>query len=114
MANKATCKHVHELRTSLQNLNHLNLTVGSASKIKTELTNIQTHLAAIKSHGGGNSALTAQVNQLSASVDAVRAAAHGLSTPPTTAQITTITTALYQLKTQSKPAIAAMKAACPK
>ena len=114
MANKTTCKHVHELRTSLQNLNHLNLSAGSASKIKTDLTNIQTHLAAIKSHGGSSSALTAQVNQLSASVDTVRAAAHGLSTPPTSAQITTITTALFQLKTQSKAAIAAMNAACPK
>jgi hypothetical protein len=99
---------------SLQNLNHLNLGVSSASKIRTELTNIQTHLAAIKSQGGGNSALTPQVNQLSASVDNVRAAAHGLSTPPTTAQITTITTALFQLKTQSKSAIATMNAACPK
>jgi hypothetical protein len=47
-------------------------------------------------------------------VDNVKSAASGLSTPPTTAQITTITTALYQLKTQSKSAIAAMDAACPK
>jgi hypothetical protein len=28
MASKATCKHVHELRMSLQNLNHLSLTAG--------------------------------------------------------------------------------------
>jgi hypothetical protein len=113
MASKATCKHVHELRTSLQNLNQLNLNAGSASKIRTDLTNIQTHVTAIKSQGG-NSALTAQMNQLSASVDKVRAAAHGLATPPTTAQVNGIVTALTQLKAQSKSAAATMNAACPK
>ena len=113
MANKTTCKHVHELQMSLQNLNHLNLTVGSASKIKTDLTNIQTHVIAIKSQGG-NSALTAQMSQLSASVEKVRAAAHGLATPPTTAQVSGIVTALTQLKAQSRAAAATMNAACPK
>lgn len=113
MASKATCKHVRELRMSLQNLNHLSLTAGSASKIRTDLTNIQTHVTAIKSQGG-NSALTAQMDQLSASVDKVRAAAHGLATPPTTAQVNGIVTALTQLKAQSKSAAASMNAACPK
>jgi hypothetical protein len=113
-ASASTCKHVASLRTSLRDLNHVTLNASSASKIKADLTNVQTQIAALKGHGGGNSALTAQVNQLSASVDNVRGAAHGLSTPPTTAQVTTITTALTQLKTQSKSAIAAMNAACPK
>jgi hypothetical protein len=112
-ASKTTCKHVAELRTSLQSLDQLKLSASSASKIRTELTNVQTQVAAIKSEGG-NSALTAQMNQLTTSVDKVRTAAHGLSTPPTTAQVNAIVTALTQLKAQSKTAVVAMDAACPK
>jgi hypothetical protein len=111
-ASKSECKHVASLRTSLQDLNHLTLNASSASKIRTDLTNIQTQLAALKGHGG--SAMSSELTALSASVDKVRTAAHGLSTPPTAAQVKAITTALSQLKTQSKSALAAMNAACPK
>jgi len=112
-ANKSTCKHVNALRTSLQDLNQLNLGVSSADKIRADLASIQTHLAAIK-HNGASSALSSQLNQLSTSVDNVRKAANGLSTPPTTGQISAIVAALTQLKSQSKTALAAMNAACPR
>jgi len=113
MANKTTCKHVNSLRTSLQDLNHLNMSASSASKIRADLTNIQAQLAALKGHAG-SSALSTQLNQLSTSVDTVKKAANSLSTPPTTAQITAVVTALKQLKAQSRTALAAMNAACPK
>jgi len=104
---------VNALRTSLQDLNQLNLGVTSADKIRTDLASIQTHLAALK-HNGTNSALSSQLNPLSTSVDNVKKAANGLSTPPTTGQISAIVTALTQLKPQSKTALAAMNAACPR
>jgi hypothetical protein len=113
MTNQGMCKHVDALRTSLQDLTHLNLGMSSASKIRTDLTDIQTHLAELKSHGG-SSALSTQVNQLSTSVDKVQKAADGMSTPPTTSQITAVVTSLTQLKAQSKTALAAMDAACPR
>ena len=113
MANKSTCKHVDSLRTSLQNLSHQQLNAGSASKLRTDLANIEKQLAALKSQGG-NSALSSQVKQLSTSVDQVKKAANGLSTPPTTAQVTAIVTSLTQLKAQAKPALTEMNAACPK
>jgi len=91
MANKSTCKHVDSLRTSLQDLNHLQLNPSSASKLRTDLTNIEKQLAALKSQGG-NSALSGQVKQLSMSVDKVKKAANGLSTPPTKAQATAVVT----------------------
>jgi hypothetical protein len=113
MANKSTCKHVDSLRTSLQDLNHLQLNPSSASKLRTDLTNIEKQLAALKSQGG-NSALSGQVKQLSTSVDKVKKAANALSTPPTKAQATAVVTSLTELKAQSKAALPAMNAACPK
>ncbi len=113
MANKSTCKHVDSLRTSLQDLNHLQLNPSSASKLRTDLTNIEKQLAALKSQGG-NSALSGQVKQLSTSVDKVKKTANALSTPPTKAQATAVVTSLTELKAQSKAALPAMNAACPK
>jgi hypothetical protein len=113
MANKSTCKHVDSLRTSLQDLSHLQLNPSSASKLRTDLTNIEKQLAALKSQGG-NSALSGQVKQLSTSVDKVKKAANALSTPPTRAQATAVVTSLTELKAQSKAALPAMDAACPK
>jgi hypothetical protein len=111
-ASTSACKHVASLRTSLQDLSHRTLNASSSSKLKTDLTNIQTQVAAIKSHGGG--AFSSQLNQLNTAVDNLKSAAHGMSTPPTKAQVTAISTALFQLKTLSKSAIATMNAACPK
>src|SRR5258706_2036012 len=101
MANKSTCKHVDSLRTSLQDLNHLQLNPSSASKLRTDLTNIEKQLAALKSQGG-NSALSGQVKQLSTSVAKVKKAANALSTPPTRAQATAVVTSLTELKAQSR------------
>ncbi len=111
--NHSTCKQVDSLRTSLQDLTHLTLNATSVRNIRTDLTKIQTHVNELKKQGG-NSALSSQVNQLSASLDNVKKAANGLSTPPSTAQITAVVTSLTQLKAQSKTALAAMDAACPK
>ena len=111
--NHSTCKQVDSLRTSLQDLTHLTLNATSVRNIRTDLTKIQTHVNELKKQGG-NSALSSQVNQLSASLDNVKKAANGLSTPPSTTQITAVVTSLTQLKAQSKTALAAMDAACPK
>jgi len=112
MATQATCKHVNSLRTSLESLTHQQLNASSAAKIRTDLTNIQTQLAALK--GQGSSHFSNEINKVSASVDKVRNAASALSNPPTTSQVTAVVTALSQLKTQSKSAIAAMNKECPK
>jgi hypothetical protein len=114
-ASKTTCKHVSSLRTSLQHLGNAKTGASSASAIRADLTKIQTHVAAIKSEGGGgNSLLSTQINNLSASMDRVRSAAHGMATPPTGAQTKTVVMALTELKAQSRTTLAAMNAVCPK
>lgn len=91
---------------------HTPLNASTAAKIRTDLTNIETHLAALK--GKGSSAFSAEMTKLSAAVTAVRKAASSLSTPPTAAQVNAVVAALSALKTESKPALTAMEKECPK
>lgn len=111
-ANQATCKHVNELRGSLETLTHLQLNASSAGALRTNLTKIQTQLSALKGQAGG--AFSSQVSQLSSSLDQVKSAAKNLGNPPSSGQITKIVTALSGLRTQSKATVATMNAACPK
>jgi len=112
-ASQATCKHVNSLRASLETLTHLQLNASSAGQIRTNLTNIQSQLSALKSEGG-TGAFSHQVNQLSNSLDQVERAAKGLGSPPSAGQVSKVVTALSGLRAQSKSTVAAMRAACPK
>jgi TolA-binding protein len=112
MANQAMCKHVNSLRGSLESLAHLQLNASSASQIRTNLTNAQTQLSALKSQGGG--AFSHQVNELSGSLNKVKKAAGNLSSPPSASQVNAVVTALTGLRAQSKTTVAQMNAACPK
>ena len=107
----ATCQHVSSLRTSLENLTHLQLNASASSQIRRDLTNIQTQLTAIKASGNG--ALSAQVSTLSSSLSRVENAARNLSSPPSASQVTAIVSALGTLKDDSKATLDAMKSACP-
>jgi hypothetical protein len=111
-ASSSTCKHVHSLRTSLESLLHTPLNASTAAKIRSDLTNVETQLAALK--GKGSSAFSTEMTNLSASITAVRKAANSLSTPPTGAQVKAVVAALSALKTQSKTALTAMEKECPK
>ena len=112
MATSSTCKHVHSLRTSLESLTHTTLNASTAAKVRTDLTNIQTQLAALKGKGG--SAFATEMNNLSAAVTTVKKAASSMSNPPTAAQVNAVVTALAALKTHAKTALTAMEKECPK
>jgi len=96
----------------LESLTHLQLNASSAGQIRTNLTNIQTQLTALKGQAGGS--LSHQVSQLSNSLNQVKKAASNLSSPPSAGQVSKVVTALSHLKTQSKGTVAEMNAACPK
>lgn len=111
-ASAATCKHVDSLRTSLESLTHVSLNANAAAQIRTDLTNIQTQLTALKGEAGG--ALSTQLSELTASLNQVEKAAQGLSSNPSSAQVQAIITALSGLKAKSAATISEMNAACPK
>lgn len=105
----AACKHVDSLRGSLTSLTHVQLNASSATKIRTDVTNIQTQLTSLKSEP----AFSAQASQLKASVDQVTKAAQKMSSSPTASQVQAVIAALAQLRAKSSAMIAGMRAACP-
>ena len=107
----ATCQHAASLRTSLENLTHLQLNASASTQIRKDLTNISTQLAAIKASGSGE--LSAQLSSLSNSLNKVEKAAKNMSSPPTGSQVQAILTALGGLKSNSKATVDALKSACP-
>ncbi len=110
-ASAATCQHVKSLTTSLNSLTHLQLNASASKQIRTDLTNIQTQLTALKASGGGS--VSGQVDTLSKSLNQVEKAAQGLSANPSASQIQAIVTALSGLKSNSAATAAQLKAMCP-
>jgi len=105
----ATCQHAKSLRASLDSLTHLSLSANSATKIRSDLTNVQAQLTALKGQPG----FATLDNQIKSSVDQVTKAANGMSSPPTGTQVQAVITALSGLKAKSSSAVAGLKAACP-
>lgn len=110
-ASAATCKHVASLKTSLLSLSHQSLSASAQTKIRKDLTNVQTQLAAIKSSGNGT--LSSQASSLSSSLSQVEKAANNMSSPPTASQVKGVIRALGGLQINAQTAIPAMKKACP-
>lgn len=110
-ASAAACKHVSSLRSSLQDLTHLQLNASSSQQIRTDLTNIQTQLTALKTEGGGM--FSTEISSVSASLKQVEKAAGKLSSNPSAAQVQAIIAALSSLKSSSKAAVTQMNASCP-
>lgn len=83
----------------------------SASQISSELTKIEGQLKALGGQAGG--AFASQESQLTAALDQVKAAMHGLTSGgPSAAALTALATALGGLKKTVQPMIAEIQAAC--
>jgi hypothetical protein len=108
---KIPCKEADQLRTSLTSLSHTKVSASSAGTLTTDLKNVQTDVAALKSKATGPFA--SDLNALSASVANIKKAAAGLSTNPTAAMKSLVTN-IADLKTKAAPVIADINASCPK
>jgi hypothetical protein len=106
-----SCKNIDSLRASLVSLSHTSVSPTSAGTIATDLKNIETQLAALKSQPGG--AFSTQAKELTASVDEIKKAAAAISTHPLTAA-KQLTGALTALKAKAQPMISEMNKLCPK
>jgi len=87
------------------------LNAGASKQIRTDLTNIQTQLTALRAAGGGS--VSGQVDTLSKSLSQVEKAAKNLSANPSASQITAVVTALSALKSNSAATATQLKAMCP-
>ncbi len=105
------CALVKRLRTSLTNLTKTGINPTSASKLTTDLKDIQSELVAIKGHVSGN--LANQVSQLNVTITKISTDAKGLTSNPAGA-ITKLTADLSKLRSTAGPVITEKNAACPK
>jgi hypothetical protein len=108
---KIPCKEADQLRTSLTSLQHTKLSASSAGTLGTDLKNVQTDVAALKSKATGSFA--SQLDALSAEVANIKKAASSLTTNPTGA-MKSLVTDISDLKTKAAPVIAEINASCPK
>lgn len=106
---KAVCVHINSLRTSLTDVTHVKFSATSATKLSSDLSNIQTQLNALKGKNLG--AFSAQASQLSASLDKIKKDAAQMSTNPTAAA-KSLSTDLTQLKTKAGPIIIETNKVC--
>ncbi len=105
------CAQVKKLRTSLTDLTKTGINPTSASKLTTELKDIQTELASLKNQAHGMFAT--QVGDLKTTITKISTDAKGLSSNPGTA-IQKLTSDLSKLRSTAAPVITEINAACPK
>lgn len=101
--------HINSIRTSLTSLTHVSVNSTSASKLATDLTNIQSHLTALKGQNLG--AFSPQAKQLTAELDKLKKDAAGLSSDPTKAA-KMLNADLSSLKHKAGPMIVEMRMIC--
>lgn len=101
--------HINSLRNSLTNLTTIKVSSSSAGQLTSDLTNIQTQLAALKGQALG--AFSMQADQLSASLDKIKKDAAELSSDPTGAA-KALSADLTELKSKAGPIIAETKTIC--
>jgi flagellar hook-associated protein FlgK len=99
------------LKTTLTDLTKTGINSGSASKLTSELKDIQAELTAIKGQSSGKFAN--QVSQLNTTITKISTDAKGLNSNPVGA-IGKLTTDLNKLRTTAGPIISEINAACPK
>jgi hypothetical protein len=101
--------HARRLQASLTSLTHVRLNASSAGVITRDLKSIQAQLQALKNAPG----FQMHAQQLSASLDQVKKAAHGLGSSPSPGQVGSIVTALSGLRAQAGSTMSQLHQLCP-
>jgi hypothetical protein len=103
------CSQIKALGASLSSLSAAG--TRSASQLSSELTKIEGQLKALG--GQANGPFASQESQLTAALNQVKSAMHGLTGgSPSAAALTALATALAGLKKTVQPMIAEIQAAC--
>ena len=105
------CAQIKALRTSLTDLSQQKVGLTSAGRIAADLTKAEQQLTALKSQGTG--AFSAQANQLSSGLTAIKKDAQALASSPTPTNLTKLTGAVNSFKSTAQPLIKEMQTVCP-
>jgi hypothetical protein len=104
------CAQISALRSTLTDLSHASVSITSAGRIASDLSQAEQQLNALKSQAGP---FSAQANQLSTALNAIKTNASALAKSPTPTNLSNLTNSISSFKSTSEPLIKEMQAACP-
>lgn len=110
-SDSALCANAAALRTSLDQLRHVNVQPGAVSEITSDLNNVKAALTTLVNDAHGQ--WQAQTSALNAALDKLRTAVSSLGASPGVSTVSGVVSALGQVNTAAQNLLAAVNTDCP-
>jgi len=104
------CAQIAGLRSTLTDLSHTSVSLGSAPRIAADLAKAEQELNALKNQAGP---FAAPANQLSSELNQIKANASALAQSPSPSNVTKLQNSLSSFKSTAQPLIKEMQTVCP-
>ena len=110
-ATSVVCQDAADLRASLRNLTHSDVSKGGVAEIKSNLAQVHTDLTALTTHAKGE--WQAQTSALKAALDKLQTAVSDLSSSPSASTVAGVVAALRETATAGGSLLTAIGTKCP-
>jgi len=110
-ATSLVCEDAADLRTSLHNLTHSNVSSGGVTELKSNLAQVHTDLTALITHAKGQ--WQTQTSDLKAALDKLQTAISDLSSSPSASTVAGTVTALRGVAASGGSLLTAVGTRCP-
>jgi hypothetical protein len=110
-ATSLVCQDAADLRTSLRNLTHSDVSQGGVTEIKSNLAQVHTDLTALITHAKGQ--WQAQTSALKAALATLQTAVSDLSSSPSATTVAGVATALREVAGAGGSLLTAISTKCP-
>ena len=105
------CQDAADLRTSLRNLTHSNVSKGDVTELKSNLAQVHTDLTSLITHAKGE--WQTQTSALKAALDKLQTAISDLSSSPSASTVSGVAAALGGVAAAGGSLLTAVSARCP-
>jgi len=110
-ATSLVCQDAADLRTSLHNLTHSDVSQGGVTEIKSNLTQVHTDLTTLITHAKGQ--WQTETSALKDALATLQTAVSDLSSSPSASTVAGVATALGEVATTGKALLAKISKGCP-
>ena len=110
-SDSALCADAAALRSSLDQLRHVNVQSGAVSQITANLNNVKAALTTLVTSAHGQ--FQAQTSALSAALDTLKTAVSSLGASPGVSTVSGVVSALGKVNTAAQNLLAAINTDCP-
>ena len=105
------CQDAADLRTSLRNLTHSNVSKGDVTELKSNLAQVHTDLTSLITHSKGE--WNTQTSALKAALDKLQTAISDLSSSPSASTVAGVAAALRGVAAAGGSLLTAVSTRCP-